>query len=425
MELNGLLAMLSLIRRRLLESKRLPAGYQEVEYIKNNSTSGGLDTGIHIETVEQDWEVTFKADAIANTQQNVAGYDKSNGVDKASQSYVYLRVNPDSFQNQTYRVNNGTPPYVSTNGLLKSIRDTEQHTARIYFRLGGDNAYHRYAYFDGVSVSMSSAACYSVPYTEATYYLFNAVNSSFTLLGRIYNFKRYDTGGNIITNYVPCVRKSDDTPGFYDLVSGTFKTITNAKTKWEAGPIPGQELPYGVTGVEWLESTGTQYIDTGVIPTADTRFVVDGTFPNNEGTHGCFTTGSASCRFHLGNGGTKFHFGIGERFLWPTTPLIDVNRHVLEISGDGKAKIDNNTYTVSAGITNPSAKNIFLYANNANSITQYVIGKVYSSQIYESGVLVRDYTPVVKDNVGYMYDKVQQKLYANAGTGSFVAGPDV
>ena len=37
---------------------------------------------------------------------------------------------------------------------------------------------------------------------------------------------------------------------------------------------------------------------------------------------------------------------------------------------------------------------------------------------------VRDFIPVRKDGVGYMYDKISGQLFGNAGTGAFVIGPD-
>lgn len=40
----------------------------------------------------------------------------------------------------------------------------------------------------------------------------------------------------------------------------------------------------------------------------------------------------------------------------------------------------------------------------------------YGGQIYVNGELVRDYIPVVKDDVGYLYDKVTGQLFDNANT---------
>ena len=36
---------------------------------------------------------------------------------------------------------------------------------------------------------------------------------------RIWGFKAWDTNGDLLRNYIPCYRKSDNTPGLYDLVT--------------------------------------------------------------------------------------------------------------------------------------------------------------------------------------------------------------
>ena len=53
--------------------------------------------------------------------------------------------------------------------------------------------------------------------------------------------------------------------------------------------------------------------------------------------------------------------------------------------------------------------------------------KLYSFKIYESWTLVRDFVPCyrVSDNVIWLFDKVWNKFYTNAGTGSFTKWNDV
>ena len=50
--------------------------------------------------------------------------------------------------------------------------------------------------------------------------------------------------------------------------------------------------------------------------------------------------------------------------------------------------------------------------------------KIYKFAIEENDVLLIDLIPVVKDNVGYMYDKVSGQLFGISGTGDFILGPD-
>ncbi len=62
---------------------------------------------------------------------------------------------------------------------------------------------------------------------------------NYKLDGRIYYMKIYDSNNNLKYNYVPCYRKSDNEPGFYETVNGVFypnETVPgqqSATGKWE------------------------------------------------------------------------------------------------------------------------------------------------------------------------------------------------
>jgi hypothetical protein len=46
-------------------------------------------------------------------------------------------------------------------------------------------------------------------------------------------------------------------------------------------------------------------------------------------------------------------------------------------------------------------------------------------KIWSNGTLVRDYVPVKRNGVGYLYDKVSGTLFGNANdTGAFILGND-
>lgn len=56
---------------------------------------------------------------------------------------------------------------------------------------------------------------------------------------------------------------------------------------------------------------------------------------------------------------------------------------------------------------------------------QLILGKVriYYLKVFKGPEPVFDAIPVEKEGVGYMYDKVSERLFGNAGTGEFVIGP--
>ena len=74
-----------------------------------------------------------------------------------------------------------------------------------------------------------------------------------------------------------------------------------------------------------------------------------------------------------------------------------------------------------------SAYNLWLFANNNNGTAQLTGSeKLYSCQIYDNGLLERDYIPAMLSNgeVG-LYDRVFREFYRNAGAGEFIAGSEM
>ena len=52
--------------------------------------------------------------------------------------------------------------------------------------------------------------------------------------------------------------------------------------------------------------------------------------------------------------------------------------------------------------------------------------KLYSCQIYNNDVLIRDYIPCKDSNgIGCLFDLVEYKAYYNVGDGDFICGPDI
>ena len=68
---------------------------------------------------------------------------------------------------------------------------------------------------------------------------------------------------------------------------------------------------------------------------------------------------------------------------------------------------------------------IIFGVNTNGTITAATQMTLYSFKIWKNGVFVRDYIPVRKGTVGYLYDRVSGKLFGNAGTGAFTYGNDL
>lgn len=200
----------------------LPHGYKEVEYIKNNALNGGLDTGMKMSITDYSIEAKFKQDEISNgmpcgTQLNDSG---------VLWFYNNIGTNHDEFV-----VNAEYTDRWKVGRKLWSPANTGIHIVRFEGHSTGCDI----SWDNGNTVTGK----YTTPqqYSTDNLFVFGRHVSTNAYCGRIYYIKLWNTDtGAMLFNYVPCVRKSDDTPGFYDLVSNEFKTITDTKTKWEAGP---------------------------------------------------------------------------------------------------------------------------------------------------------------------------------------------
>lgn len=192
----------------------------------------------------------------------------------------------------------------------------------------------------------------------------------------------------------------------------------------------GQVLPYDAE-IEFLQSSGTQYIDTGIKPTTNTRVVLECSNLRQSGneneTFGCGATVNGSrVRFHVVAvahwNGYKFHFGCGSGILYTTTA--DNAKHIFELSGDGSVVQDGVNYSIGSSITSIS-QTMPLFARLWDGAYQYTTGvRVHSFKCYEDGALILDFIPVRVGQTGYLYDRVSGELFGNDGTGSFTLGND-
>lgn len=186
-------------------------------------------------------------------------------------------------------------------------------------------------------------------------------------------------------------------------------------------------LPSGYTQLEYIQSSGTQYINTAFKPKSTSRVVMDFEFienavaspfmsrdiSNDTNMFGVFNiNGQLRSDFDT----TKVSFSAG---LSPLQKLLyDRNKNVCTI---GSETITNANGTFSA------PRPLFLFASNdSGSAAYFSTGKLYSCAIYDNGTLARDFVPCKNASgaVG-LYDLVDAKFYGNSGSGAFTAGPEI
>ena len=182
-------------------------------------------------------------------------------------------------------------------------------------------------------------------------------------------------------------------------------------------------LPSGYTRLEYIESTGTQYIDTGFKPNNNTRVVMDITPVSVDGTHlfGSRSSNAASDYFLLlCTGGHYRDDYAADKLVTTIAPsgrvVIDKNKNSITIGGT--------TSTHTAASFTGAYPIALMASNTGGSVTYFTKAKLYSCRIYSNETLVRDFIPCKNASgaVG-MWDDANSRFYANAGSGAFTAGP--
>lgn len=190
---------------------------------------------------------------------------------------------------------------------------------------------------------------------------------------------------------------------------------------------PGESrLPDGYTELEYIESSGTQYIDTGFKPNQDTRVVCDTEFAASTTAYWLFgsrvSTNDRNYAFLTYQDGHRSDYndtagdvigGVSGRFI------VDKNKNITYIDEVVKDELSYRAFQ--------STYNLYIFrGNNGGTPSASNTAKIYSCQIYDNGILVRDYVPAKNSGeVVGLYDLVNDTFYQNAGTGVFTAGPEV
>ena len=194
----------------------------------------------------------------------------------------------------------------------------------------------------------------------------------------------------------------------------------------------GNPLPYDAE-IEYLESTGTQYIDTGYQINFNSSVAVEQqatiayTVTNERQLNGSNGYGYFGC-----SANNKFESAAGVSSISAGTDYHDISFSYKKENGRTHTTlyIDNVKASEDKGgkITNSYDYDIFIYAIGGRDHAAALFfckAKIKSYKLLFDGVVVRDYIPVRVGQVGYMYDRVSGQLFGNAGTGAFVVGPDV
>lgn len=183
----------------------------------------------------------------------------------------------------------------------------------------------------------------------------------------------------------------------------------------------------GYTQLEYIESHGTEYFDTGFVPDGDSHVVVDfevatGSFGTLFGARVTSSTNAFAIWVDTTVNDSYQAFPQYGNVVFNTKPIaINVGQKLTYELNKGVATVGGTTQTFT-NQTFSAGCNLALFAINTNGVVddRRTTGKLYSAKVYDNGTLIRDYIPCLNASgtVG-LWDDVNGVFYSNAGSGTF------
>ena len=269
-----------------------------------------------------------------------------------------------------------------------------------------------------------------------------------------------------VRDFVPAQRKSDNVIGLYDLVNDVFYTNQGTGT-FNAGHIVDVSVnPVGsgsaslemdgdkavitsipnigwkflnwqlndYTQLEYIESTGTQYIDTGVSRDSSNieielgfqisaiqsgkSVIFEGNNLSSSGQGWSLFTNSS--QWSLIQPGISYN-NFGSEDTNRKNIKINIAGTVISITGDLTKSTDWSGF----GTGNAWCSKPIIIPSNTSG--ENMPEKIYYLKIKKDNILVRDYIPAIRHSDGAigLLDLVNLKFYGNGGDGMFVGGNPV
>lgn len=369
----------------------LPSGYTFLEYIESSGTQY-IDTGF---VPNQDTRVIldFSATKISSKNDMLGSRNTT-----TSNAYTFS-IGSNGFWRFGY--NTSSPETSVTADKNRHIADIDKNVLKL-----DDNVIH--------TLTKSSFNGYASIYIGAIH---ASGTASYKGYAKFYSCQIYDNG-ILIRDYVPA-KNSSGVAGLYDMANGVFY-----KSAGSAEFIAGAEIANPFTWLDYIESSGTQYIDTGFKPNQNTRVVFSGhNLSSSSGwTFGAWNSSSSNQYAFSCLNTYSFRYGSTNASL-TTVPV-----GALEVDFNKNSYSMNGTTGTMSSQSFACSYNMFLFAiNAAGSVSSgKFTGRMYTCKIYDNGTLVRNYIPAYRYDGSYgLYDKVNTKFYASASGTNFIAGDEV
>ena len=193
------------------------------------------------------------------------------------------------------------------------------------------------------------------------------------------------------------------------------------------------EVPEGYTQVAYLQSSGSQYINTGIVPNDVTAIDIvfellatPAQWSCLFGSQGNYSSGANTLGATWTNSRFNFRWGSGSNQIGASSATALNTRYHYYGTDEVKFDVDDALQgSTSKGATN-SDLNLYLFCNNirGQGARQYVQAKIYSCTIYgANNTVLRHFVPALNgSNVAGMWETVTETFFTNSGSGTFSTG---
>ena len=280
---------------------------------------------------------------------------------------------------------------------------------------------------DGIAFTNMTAAAVDSGCTMYLFGLNRKGNLASQSKARIYRLKIWqgpEDGGDMTLrrDLFPCVK--DGNAGLWDAVTGDIlysETSTPLVSADENSEVP-DEL------VEYVESTGVNFIDTEVAARSGTEAEIDleilnrrsldkgileaynGSLGNNNARYYLAHSyqGTVTCGYGL-HKTTGANYTVGQRYY--ITSSLATGAQTLTMAAHGSATT-NTIHSAADATAIDTGLPLYLFACNKDGNIDYGGQyRLYGLKIRQDGALVRDFKPCLKDGEFALYDDVSKRIF--------------
>lgn len=380
----------------------LPTGYVELEYIEGTGTQY-INTGFKPNNNTR--AIVKLSGAPRTKEQQLFG---SRGSSSSSDRFLFTTAG-DTVSYRTDFYNNNVAVNISYSFDTPFVVEKNKNQT----------------FINGTLVATNTSGTFSSNYPMFLLAGNSGGTPSIAKSGTRFFYAQFYNNGSLERSFIPC-KNPEGTIGLYDTVEKKFYTNSGTGV-FLAGPeATGKKY----TEIEYIESSGTQYLDTAFKPNNNTRLVCDidmlstnaATVPIFGGRDQQSSSKNSFCLWKINETAYRSDYNAttGNINITPNgRASIDKNKNVTTINGVSG--------TISAA-TFQSTTTLVLFSNNSLGTIDKRKAKLklYSCQIYDNGNLVRDFIPAKMETseIG-LYDVVNDLFFEGSGSDSLIAGPEI